>query len=76
LAAEPLLRRVNDLSHEVDLLKLGMAELHARLESVLALSKISLAQFEQIIRRQQDEREALALEYETRQERGEEDLVG
>lgn len=48
-----LLRRVSDLAREVNLLKLGLAELHARLESTLALSRISLAQFEDILRRRE-----------------------
>jgi hypothetical protein len=53
LAADALLNRMDDLAHEITLLKLGLAELHARLESTLALSRVSLCQFEDVIRRRE-----------------------
>jgi hypothetical protein len=58
---EALLRRVDELKHEINLLVLGMAEVNERLESALALFKMDLAANEDRIRRQ---------------ESGDEDLVG
>jgi hypothetical protein len=69
---EALMNRVNSLAHEVALLQLGLEELSLRLESVLELSKIDLARFEDIIRSEDSRRQA----YKSRQEAGEEDLVG
>jgi len=61
LSEESLLNRVNGLFHEVELLKLGLKEVNARLESACDLFRLDLVAEEDRIRHQAD---------------GDEDLVG